>query len=85
MMGSSPALLGRSQVVRHRFLVPAFAGSIPAAPAKSGKSLDFSILLVAKRVGSVAVRNTSPGHEFGVRAALLGLGIGCSEDVRALL
>src|SRR3546814_5350751 len=28
-----PALLGRSQVVRHRFLVPAFAGSNPAAPA----------------------------------------------------
>ena len=24
--------MGRSQVVRHRFLVPAFAGSIPAAP-----------------------------------------------------
>src|SRR3954452_3143317 len=28
-------LLGRRQVVRHRFLVPAFAGSNPAAPAKS--------------------------------------------------
>src|SRR4051812_19497465 len=27
-------LLGRRQVVRHRFLVPAFAGSNPAAPAK---------------------------------------------------
>ncbi len=26
-------LLGRRQVVRHRFLVPAFAGSNPAAPA----------------------------------------------------
>ena len=29
------ALLGRRQVVRHRFLVPAFAGSNPAAPASS--------------------------------------------------
>ena len=28
-------LLGRRQVVRHRFLVPAFAGSNPAAPANS--------------------------------------------------
>jgi hypothetical protein len=27
-------LLGRGQVVRHRFLVPALAGSNPAAPAK---------------------------------------------------
>src|SRR5687767_1355393 len=26
-------MLGRRQVVRHRFLVPAFAGSNPAAPA----------------------------------------------------
>ncbi len=25
--------MGRGQVVRHRFLVSAFAGSIPAAPA----------------------------------------------------
>ena len=30
-----PALLGRRQVVRHRFLVPAFAGSNPAAPANT--------------------------------------------------
>ena len=28
-------LLGRGQVVRHRFLVPAFAGSNPAAPAST--------------------------------------------------
>src|SRR3546814_1960455 len=28
-------MLGRSQAVRHRFLVPAFAGSIPAAPASN--------------------------------------------------
>lgn len=27
-------LLGRRQVVRHRVLVPAFAGSNPAGPAK---------------------------------------------------
>ena len=30
---STGRLLGRRQVVRHRFLVPAFAGSNPAAPA----------------------------------------------------
>ena len=30
--------LGRGQVVRHRFLVSAFAGSNPAAPAISRKS-----------------------------------------------
>src|SRR3954464_14767450 len=29
------ALLGRRQVVRHRLLMPAFAGSNPAAPAKA--------------------------------------------------
>ncbi len=27
-------MLGRRQVVRHRFLVPAFGGSNPPAPAK---------------------------------------------------
>src|SRR3546814_1754145 len=32
---SERPLLGRSQAVRHRFLVPAFAGSIPAAPASN--------------------------------------------------
>ena len=31
---SAQSLLGRRQVVRHRFLVPAFAGSNPAAPAR---------------------------------------------------
>ena len=32
-IASVPRLLGRSHVVRQRFLVPPFAGSIPAAPA----------------------------------------------------
>ena len=42
-------LLGRRQVVRHRFLVPAFAGSNPAAPA--------SLRLLRKlRLGKPAVR-----------------------------
>ena len=43
------AMLGRRQVVRHRFLVPAFAGSNPAAPAnligcaiESAGSLSFA-------------------------------------------
>ena len=31
--GSTQRLLGRGQVVRQRFLVSRFAGSIPAAPA----------------------------------------------------
>lgn len=31
--------MGRRQVVRHRVLVPTFAGSIPADPAKAGLSL----------------------------------------------
>ena len=31
------SLLGRGQVVRHRFLVAAFAGSNPAAPANSAR------------------------------------------------
>ncbi len=29
-------LLGRRQVVRHRVLIPAFAGSNPAGPATTG-------------------------------------------------
>ena len=32
-------LLGCRQVVRHRFLVPAFAGSNPATPAKAQSDL----------------------------------------------
>jgi hypothetical protein len=35
-------MLGRRQVVRHRFLVPAFAGSNPAAPARATPSATHS-------------------------------------------
>ena len=41
-------LLGRRQVVRHRFLVPAFAGSNPAAPASP--SIAESLLARLRRL-----------------------------------
>ena len=39
-------ILGRGQVVRHRFLVPTFGGSNPSAPAKQRSDLLVGFLLV---------------------------------------
>ena len=52
-------LLGRRQVVRHRFLVPAFAGSNPAAPA--------SLRLLKSRSLSASVPSRMPGRLRGLR------------------
>src|SRR6266511_869028 len=47
-------MLGRRQVVRHRFLVPAFAGSNPAAPAS------FHAASVGPGSSAVFLRPSSP-------------------------
>ena len=47
-------LLGRRQEVRHRFLVPAFAGSNPAAPANRSIALRINL---AGRADLIAMRD----------------------------
>ncbi len=45
--GRMPALyiMGRSQAVRHRVLIPAFAGSNPAAPVSRNRSMNFAQMI----------------------------------------
>ena len=58
------AMLGRRQVVRHRFLVPAFAGSNPAAPAISSavqsNLLGLCLLRPSGRGGSKPAAPANP-------------------------
>lgn len=47
-----PAELGRSQVVRHRILIPAFVGSIPTSPASinsRNNKINLSNLILDRR------------------------------------
>ena len=61
-------LLGRRQVVRHRFLVPAFAGSNPAAPARLPSKSPFR-----SNGGLANPLICATGLENGIRLRLLTL------------
>src|SRR5439155_13000289 len=65
---SGTAILGRSQVVRHRILIPAFGGSNPPAPASLYSALLRKRVSLGSPAGRVPLSRVMENYADGVTA-----------------
>jgi hypothetical protein len=77
------SLLGRSQAVRQRILIPPFGGSIPPAPASAQTTLDEAVDMACRMLGALVLAKAMPASSSLGRELLATATERCLKSARA--